>query len=129
MAYVQSGYWQAGYILEPGLGDDAFRSSGARERFWRAKTEEDLEGLLERAEAAAEAPKATRKRVVEAFALIEWEKLPEAPRTRDLLRKLEAKKPDHSGIAALVLAIRQQIEADRVKRRRKRDLEAVLLLS
>lgn len=108
-------------------GDDAFRSSGQRERFWRERIEEELEELLERA--AQPAPRKARRRVVEAFALVEWEKLPEAPRTRDLLASLKSEQPDYTHIAALVLQIREQIEAERTRRRRKRDLEAVLMLA
>lgn len=129
MAYVQSGYWLDGYVLEASRGDDAFRSHGARNKFWQEKAEDELEALLDQAEEAAEAPKQTRQSVVEAFALVEWEELPAAPRTRDLLQSLKAKAPDYTHIAALVIAIRQQIEADRTRRRRKRDLEAVLLLA
>lgn len=129
MAYVQSGYWIDGYVLEASRGDDAFRSHGARDRFWQAKAEEELEALLDQAEEVAGAPKQARQSVVESFALVEWEELPAAPRTRDLLKSLKAKAPDYTHIAALVMGIRQQIEADRIKRRRKRDLEAVLLLA
>ena len=110
-------------------GDDAFRTSGQRERFWRERAEEQLEDLLARAEQAATAPQKARKRVVEAFALVEWEELPEAPRTRDLLASLKSEQPDYTHIAALVLQIREQIEAERTRRRRKRDIEAVLMLA
>lgn len=135
--YVQDGYWENDYTvadicgIAPAAprGDDAFRTSGQRERFWREQAEEQLEELLERAEQAATAPRKARRRVVDAFALVEWEKLPEAPRTRDLLASLRSEQPDYMLIAALVLQIRQEIEADRVKRRRKRDLEAVMMLA
>ena len=110
-------------------GDDAFGSTGQRERFWRAKAEEQLEDLLERAEQAATAPQKARKRVAEAFALVEWQELPEAPRTRDLLATLKANEADYTHIAALVMQIRAEIEAERTRRRRKRDLEAVLMLA
>lgn len=135
--YVADGYWDAGYTeqdvcsIAPARprGDDAFRTSGQRERFWQKKAEDELEELLDRAEQAATAPQKARERVVEAFALVEWEKLPEAPRTRDLLASLKAEIPDYTAIAAMVMAIRQEIEAERVRRRRKRDLETVLLLA
>jgi hypothetical protein len=110
-------------------GDDAFGSSGQRERFWREQAEEQLESLLERAEHAATAPQTARKRVAEAFALVEWQKLPEAPRTRDLLATLKADETDYTHIAALVMQIRQEIEAERTKRRRKRDMEALMVLA
>lgn len=135
--YVADGYWDAGYteqdvcgIAPPApRGDDAFRSSGQREQFWRTKAEAQLEELLDRAEQAATAPPKARARVVEAFALVEWEKLPEAPTTRDLLATLKADEADYTHIAALVMAIREEIEAERTKRRRKRDIEAVLMLA
>ena len=110
-------------------GDDAFRTSGQRDKFWREQAEEQLEDLLERAEQAATAPQKARRRVVEAFALVEWQKLPEAPRTRDLLASLKSEQPDYTHVAALVMAIRQEIEAERTKRRRKRDIEAGLMLA
>ena len=135
--YVADGYWDPGYteqdvcgIAQPRpRGDDAFRTSGQRERFWQKKAEDELEELLDRVEAVAEAPKQARQSVVEDFALVEWQELPEAPRTRDLLAYLRSEQPDYTLIAALVLQIRQEIEAERVKRRRKRDLETVLLLA
>jgi len=110
-------------------GDDAFRTSGQRDRFWRERAEEHLEDLLDRAEQAATAPQKARRRVAEAFALVEWEKLPEAPRTRDLLATLKSEAPDYTHIAALVMAIRAEIEAERTKRRRKRDMEALMMLA
>jgi hypothetical protein len=134
--YVEDNYWDVGYteadicaIAPRPRGDDAFRTSGQRERFWQEKAEEQLADLLDRAEEAVRAPRKARERVVEAFALVEWESLPQAPRTRDLLAALDVPQPDYTALAALILSIRAEIEAERVKRRRKRDIEAVLLLS
>lgn len=67
--------------------------------------------------------------MAEAFALVEWQELPEAPRTRDLLATLKAETADYTHIAALVMQIRAEIEAERSKRRRKRDMEALMVLS
>lgn len=110
-------------------GDDAFRSSGQRDRFWQERAEEELAELLDRVDVAAEAAERAPEAIVEAFALVDWEALPAAPRTREMLAALSVPQPDYTIIAALVLAQRQEIEAARVRRRRKRDIEAVLLLS
>ncbi len=134
--YVETGYWDEGYteadicaIATRPRGDDAFRSAGQRERFWRERADEQLEALLDRAAEAAREPRKARKQVVEAFALVEWEALPEARKTGEMLEALQAPQADYTLIAALVLSIRQEIEAERIKRRRKRDMEAVLLLA
>ncbi len=113
----------------PPRGDDAFRSSGQRDRFWQERAEEELAELLDRVDGAAEAAERAPEAIVEAFALVDWEALPAAPRTREMLAALSVPQPDYTIIAALVLAQRQEIEAARVRRRRKRDIEAVILLS
>lgn len=133
--YVADGYWDQGYTEQdvcsvgpPNVarGDDAFRSNGQRERFWRERAEREFEALLSRAEAVAEAPRKARQRVVEEFALVKWARLPEARRVRDLLASLKSDEPDHTHVAALVLAIREEI---RIQRRRKRDVEALMVLA
>lgn len=116
-------------VAPPPRGDDAFRSSGQRDRFWQERAEEELAELLDRVDGAAEAAERAPEAIVEAFALVDWEALPAAPRTREMLAALSVPQPDYTIIAAMVLAQRQEIEAARIRRRRKRDIEAVLLLS
>ena len=110
-------------------GDDAFRTSGARDRFWQSKAEEELAELLEQAQEAVRAPVAARKAVAEEFALIEWQAMPQAPQIGAMLEQLTAPTPDYTHLAAMILEQMQRIEAARIKARRKRDIEAVLLLS
>lgn len=134
--YVADGYWESGYTEQDvcGIapprprGDDAFRTSGQRERFWRERAEEQLEDLLDRAEEAVSAPIEARREVSEAFALVEWERLPQAPKTREILEAINAPQPDYTAIAALILAQRQQIETERRIRRRRRDESALMAL-
>lgn len=109
-------------------GDDAFRTSGARERFWQAKAEEELGELLEHAEAALSAPVEARQAVADEFQLIEWEDLPQARQIGEILSGLTAPQPDHTHLAALILAQMERIEAARIKARRKRDIEAIMVL-
>ena len=135
--YVADGYWVDGYTEQDvcGItptaprGDDAFRTSGHRERFWQAKAEEQLASLIDRAEQAIGEPRKARREVAEAFALVEWEALPQAPKTREMLAAIVAPQPDYTEIAALIMVIRGEIEAERKTRRRKRDMEALLLLA
>lgn len=110
-------------------GDDAFRTSGARDRFWQAKAEEELADLLEQAQEAVRAPVAARQAVADEFQLIEWEDLPQARQIGEILQSLTAPQPDYTHLAALILAQMERIEAERTKARRKRDIEAVMLLS
>ncbi len=131
--YVDDGYWENGYteqdvcaIAQRPRGDDAFRSSGQRERFWKERAEEQLDDLLDRVQEAAKEPRKARQEVAEAFALIEWEELPQAPKTREMLAQLVAPQPDYTVIAALVIAQREQIERERRIRRKRRD-EASLM--
>lgn len=117
-------------------GDDAFRSSGSREEFWRRKAEEWLEEHLQRVQSAAGEGRSARKRaarrIVEAAerALVEMPQI--APRI-DMIaafaRQLAEERPDFTALAAAVAAQMAQVEAEKRARRRKRDLEAVLLLA
>lgn len=108
-------------------GDDAGPSP--RERFWQQKAEEELEELLERAKEAVRRPVKARVAVADEFQLVEWEALPQARQIGEMLQALTAPQPDYTELAGLILAEMQRIEAARVKARRKRDVEAVMLLS
>lgn len=108
-------YTDAGPVAAP-RGDDAFRSAGERERFWQRKAETELQDLLDRVEAVVRKPVAVRKAVVEEFALVEWEDLPVAPKTREMLAKLDDPQPDYTAIAALVLIQRQEMRLARKRR-------------
>jgi hypothetical protein len=108
-------YTDAGPVAPP-RGDDAFRSAGERERFWQRKAEAELQDLLDRVEAVVRKPVAARMAVVEDFALVEWEDLPIAPKTREMLAKLDDPQPDYTGIVALVLIQRQEIRLARKRR-------------
>lgn len=127
--YVADGYWVDGYtehdvceISAIPRGDDAFRTSGQRERFWKRKAEEELQDLLERVEDVVRKPVAVRRAVVDDFALVEWETLPVAPKTREMLAKLDDPQPDYTAIAALVLIQRQEMR----RARKRRDEDALM---
>lgn len=107
-------------------GDDAFRTSGARDSFWKAKAEAELAELLEAAQEAVRQPVAARQAVADDFALIEWEALPQAPQIGAVLKALIKPQPDYTALAAMILA---EMERLRIMARRKRDIEAVMLLS
>lgn len=97
-------------------GDDAFRSSGERERFWKRKAAEELEDLLDRVEEVVRKPVAARMAVVDDFALVEWETLPVAAKTREMLQRLDDPQPDYTAIAALVMIQRQEMRLARKRR-------------
>jgi len=134
--YVEDGYWEVGYTEQDvcGIGpvrpkgDDAFRTSGQRERFWKEQAEEALEALLDRVQGAVRQPQKARQEVAEAFALVEWESLPVAPKTREMLAEMAAPQPDYTAIAALILAQRQEIERERSVRRKRRDEAALMAI-
>lgn len=131
------------YSLQPGTasGEElALRSrgddGGVRERFWRAKAEEWLQDQLEAVERAVKAPQRARKRlatriVAEVPRFVS--EIPEfAPRVSDLdalLRQLMAPQPDHSAIAEAVARQMALIEAWNTIQRRRRDMEAILVLA
>lgn len=111
-------------------GDDA---PGARERFWRAKQDEWEEQALKRVAQAVSKPRKARKRFVADF-LQEIESDAVAAsfgpsRIDGIIAALSQPAPDYTALAAVVAAHLAEIEAERVKRRRKRDLEAVLMLA
>lgn len=117
-------------------GDDAFRSNGARERFWRRKAEEWLEDHLEQTLRATTRKKSARKRAatrIVAAASAAAVEMPEIAPRIDLIARfaaqLSAPDPDLIAIATAVAAQLEQVETERRTRRRKRDLEAVLLLA
>ena len=111
-------------------GDDAFASSGARERFWARKAEEWLEEHLPELKEAAKAPKAKRKRIARAvIADVIEAPAPYRPQINaalEIARRLLA--PDYTALAMQVAAELAAIEAVRTQIRRRRDMEAVLLL-
>lgn len=111
-------------------GDDAFASSGARERFWARKAEEWLEEHLPDLKEAAQAPKAKRKRIARAvIADVIEAPAPYRPQINaalEIARRLLA--PDYTALAMQVAAELAAIEAVRTQIRRRRDMEAVLLL-
>jgi hypothetical protein len=106
-------------------GDDAFHTSGARDRFWQAKAEEELQDLLEQAQDAVSKPVAARQAIADDFALVEWRELPQAPQIGALLAQLTAPQPDYTALAASILA---EMERARMNARRKRDIEAIMVL-
>lgn len=117
-------------------GDDAFKTSGQRERFWRAKAEEWLEDRLEAVKRAARGPQRARKRLatriaadVPAFV----SEIPDlAPRVDALARlgeRLQAPQVDYTAIAQAVAAQMALIEAWNTRQRRRRDMEALLILA
>lgn len=117
-------------------GDDAFRSNGARERFWRRKAEEWLEDHLEQTLRATKKKKSARKRAgtrIVAAANAAAAEMPEIAPKIDLIARfaaqLSAPDPDLMAIATAVAAQLEQVETEKRTRRRKRDLEAVLLLA
>lgn len=117
-------------------GDDAFRSSGAREEFWRRKAEEWLEEHLQRVQSATGEGRSARKRAARRIAEAAERALEEMPQIApriDMIaafaRQLAEERPDFTALAAAVAAQMAQVEAEKRARRRKRDLEAVLLLA
>ncbi len=112
-------------------GDDAFRSSGARERFWAAKAEEWLEDRLEeareavqedeKAEFAAEiGPKITT-------ALMQWpEFAPAIDAVAKIATAMRAEEPDPA-IWTLIAAVELQRKQVRIARKR-RDEDALMLI-
>lgn len=113
-------------------GDDG----GERERFWRRKAEEWLEDYLEKLPEVAKKPARTRrraaKRLLEDAEAMAAQIPPLAPRIdyiAALVRQLAEPRPDYTALATAIAAQMEQVEAEKRARRRKRDLEAVLLLA
>lgn len=106
-----------------------------RAKFWSQKQSEWLEDRLEQIKQAAPKPRKARKRIAREI-LTELPQIAEStPQSlqidvvRSLLERIAAPSPDYTAIAAVVAAQMQQIEAERTARRRKRDMEAVLILA
>lgn len=106
-----------------------------RAKFWSQKQSEWLEDRLEQIKQAAPRPRKARKRIAREI-LTELPQIAEsAPQSlqidvvRALAERIAAPSPDYTAIAAVVAAQMQQIEAERTARRRKRDVEAVLILA
>lgn len=117
-------------------GDDAFRTTGARERFWRQQAEEWLEEHYGRTLKATKAKRSARKRSaarIVAAAEAASAEMPQIAPQIDILarfaRQLAEPQPDLTAIATAVAAQLEQMERERTTRRRKRDLEAILLLA
>lgn len=120
----------SGDVVTVRRGDDA---PSPRERFWRAKQDEWEEQALKRVAQAVSKPKKARKRFVADF-LREIEKDAVAAsfgpsRLDTVIAGLSQPTPDYTALAAVIAAQLAEIEAERAKRRRKRDLEALLLLA
>ena len=109
-------------------GDDAFRTSGARERFWAGKAEEYLQDRLEELPRIAKRPKRARRRFAEAFLEgVEAYDLPQ-PRVDALtaiLSDLTAPAPDYT---ALALAAQEYIERMAREKRVWRDERDIMAL-
>ena len=121
-----------GEVISLRRGDDAPPS--ARERFWRAKAEEWLEGYLERLPRPRKAKQAAKlAKVFEAQAAEYLAAVPEiAPRVDAIAQMLElltVPQPDYTALAMAVAAEMEILAADRRARRRKRDVEAILMLA
>ncbi len=113
-------------------GDDA----GARRRFWEAKAEEWLQERLEAVQRAAKGPARGRKRLATRIIADMPEfvsELPEFASRVDALERLTAKllapQVDYSQIAQAVAAQMAFAEAWATKQRRRRDVEALLMLA
>ena len=117
-------------------GDDAFRSSGAAQRFWRAKAAEWLEARLGAAQKATMAPARARRRVanrivadVPAFVSA----LPEFDARVDALgmiaERLLAPSVDYSALAAQVAMEMEFVANWQRQQRRRRDIDALLVLA
>lgn len=113
-------------------GDDG----GARDRFWRHKAEEWLQDNLEALEGAVERPQRARRRLATRIVADVPEfvsEIPEfAPRIDALERlgeRLQAPQVDYLAIADAVAAQMALIEAWNTRQRRRRDVEALLILA
>jgi hypothetical protein len=134
--YVQTDYWDAGYtdqdvceIAARPRGDDAFRSTGAREGFWRAKAEEWLEDQLEEArEAVQEGEKAEFAAEIGpkiTVALMQWpEFAPAINAVQRLAAAMKVEEPDPA-IWTLIAAVELQRKEMRLARKR-RDEDALM---
>ena len=113
-------------------GDDG----GARDRFWRHKAEEWLQDNLEALEGAVERPQRARRRLATRIIADVPDFVSEipdlAPRVDALARlgeRLQAPQVDYTAIAQAVAAQMALIEAWNTRQRRRRDMEALLILA
>ena len=111
-------------------GDDAFRSSGARERFWRKKAEDWLDEQLENVKRDERRSPTARKRVVRRFRanLDEYESVVAMPLISDILRQMARPQPDYTALAMMIIAAQDAMARERIMQRRKRDIETLLVL-
>lgn len=122
-------------VATGGRGDDAFRSAGATRKFWAEKADEWLEKSLSRVKAAAEKPVAARETVADDILseasdrLIDWPAFaPQIDAVQRIAQRLAVPAVDYSEIARYIADQMQAVEAARRAMRRKRDLEAILML-
>lgn len=113
-------------------GDDG----GARDRFWRHKAEEWLQDKLEALEGAVGRPQRARKRLatriiadVPDFVSEIPDLAPRVNAIETLAQRLLQPAPDYSAIAEAVAAQMALIEAWKTIERRRRDVEALLILA
>jgi hypothetical protein len=124
--YVEDGYWINGYTVQDVCrvrGDDAFRSSGERENFWRARAEEWVEDRLDEArEAVRDDEKAEFVATVPGkvtVALMQWpEFAPVITAVSKLASAMKSQEPDRE-IWSLIAAVELQRKEMRLARRRK----------
>lgn len=112
-------------------GDDAFRTSGARERFWAGKAEEYLQDRLEELPRIAKRPKRARRRFAEAFLQgVEAYDLPQ-PRVdalTALLSDLTAPAPDFTSLALAAQEYLTRMAREKRVWRDERDIMALKAL-
>lgn len=112
-------------------GDDAFRTSGARERFWAGKAEEYLQDRLEELPRIAKRPKRARRRFAEAFLQgVEAYDLPQ-PRVDALtaiLSDLTAPAPDFTALALAAQEYLTMMAREKRVWRDERDIMALKAL-
>lgn len=114
------------------LGDDG----GVRRRFWKAKAEEWLREQLEAIEAAVGRPQRARKRLatrivgtVPAFVAESDDLAPRLAAVERLAAMVAKPAPDYSAIAEAVAAQMAAIAGWQAKERRRRDMEALMVLA
>lgn len=135
MAYVDDGYWDFDYVAEDGAviapprGDDAFRSHGARDRFWTRKAEDWLASRIAQVAEVARKPRKQRKRFIADFMRQTEILAPEwSIKQQDMAaRIIETLKPADIDMAALGRAV-QAYQAAMRARRQRRDMESLAVL-
>lgn len=118
-----------------GRGDDAFRSAGASRRFWDDRAAAWLQESIDRAQEAATKPLQARAGIAGSIVaetqerLLEWPAFaPQINAIQRIADRLLAPTVDYSEFARYAAEQMQAIEAARRAIRRKRDLEALLML-